>query len=143
MLRCKDTGALRYEMRTAFDDFYTFAAACKVPRIWTLAAPIDTWQRPIIAAIETGLSDARSEGYNTHVRALTKRAYCYHSPEALIARAMLTRGGLSGQVENPERGKGSPAHDVVNSGSRACLRRPRPSAVAGARNRRRKTFLLR
>jgi len=31
---------------------------------------------------------------NTHIRALTKRAYGYHSPEALIGMAMLTRGGL-------------------------------------------------
>ncbi len=31
---------------------------------------------------------------NTHIRALTKRAYGYHSPEAFIGMAMLTRGGL-------------------------------------------------
>ena len=40
------------------------------------------------------LSNARSEATNTHLRALTKRAYGYHSPEALIGMAMLTRGGL-------------------------------------------------
>ena len=38
---------------------------------------------------------------NTHIRALTKRAYGYHSPEALIAMAMLTRGGL--ELELPGR----------------------------------------
>ena len=36
-----------------------------------------------------------------HIRALTTRAYDYHSPEALIAMAMLTRGGL--QLELPGR----------------------------------------
>ena len=41
------------------------------------------------------LSNALSEATNTHIRALTKRAYGYHSPEALIAMAMLTRGGLT------------------------------------------------
>ncbi|HUO40354.1 MAG TPA: cupin domain-containing protein, partial [Mycobacterium sp.] len=31
---------------------------------------------------------------NTHLRALTKRAYGFHSPAALIAMALLTRSGL-------------------------------------------------
>jgi hypothetical protein len=35
-----------------------------------------------------------SEATNTHLRALTKRAYGFHSPDALIAMALLTRGGL-------------------------------------------------
>ena len=48
-----------------------------------------------------GVSNARSEATNTHIRALTKRAYGYHSPEALIAMAMLTRGGL--KLELPGR----------------------------------------
>ena len=48
-----------------------------------------------------GVSNARSEATNTHIRALTKRAYGYHSPEALIAMAMLTRGGLN--LELPGR----------------------------------------
>ena len=41
-----------------------------------------------------GVSNARSEATNTHIRALTKRACGYHSPEALIVKAILTRGGL-------------------------------------------------
>jgi hypothetical protein len=48
----------------------------------------------ILIAVEHGLSNARSEATNTHLRLLTRRAYGYHSPEALIAMAGLTRGGL-------------------------------------------------
>src|SRR6516165_7982504 len=44
--------------------------------------------------LDHGLSNARSEATNTHLRALTKRAYGFHSPDALIAMALLTRGGL-------------------------------------------------
>jgi hypothetical protein len=40
------------------------------------------------------LSNARSEATNTHVRLLTRIAYGFHSPEALIAMVELTRGGL-------------------------------------------------
>lgn len=39
-------------------------------------------------------SNARVEATNTHLRVLTRRAYGFHSPEALIAMAHLTRGGL-------------------------------------------------
>lgn len=80
MLHCKDTGALRYEMRAAFDEFYTFAAACKVPEIRTLATTVDTWQRPIIAAIETGLSNARSEGLNRIVKHIGRIAFGFRNP---------------------------------------------------------------
>jgi transposase len=40
------------------------------------------------------MSNARSEATNTRLRLLTRRACGHHSPEALIAMADLTRGGL-------------------------------------------------
>jgi len=45
-------------------------------------------------ALDSGLSNARVEATNTHLRVLTRRAYGYASPDALIAMANLTRGGL-------------------------------------------------
>ncbi len=80
VLHCKDTGALSYEMRAAFDEFYTFAAACKVPEVRTLAATIDTWQQPIIAAIDTGLSNAKSEGTNRIVKHIGRIAFGFRNP---------------------------------------------------------------
>jgi transposase len=59
-----------------------------------LAKTIKRYRSLILAAVEHGLSNARSEATNTHLRLLTRRAYGYHSPEALIAMADLTRGGL-------------------------------------------------
>jgi hypothetical protein len=40
------------------------------------------------------LSNARAEATNTHLRVLTRRAYGFHTPQALISMAMLTRGKL-------------------------------------------------
>jgi hypothetical protein len=40
------------------------------------------------------LSNARSESTNTHLRVLTRRAYGFRSPQALITMAMFTRSGL-------------------------------------------------
>jgi transposase len=54
-----------------------------------------TRQRPgIEAAIQHGLSNARTEAINTNIRLITRRAFGFHKPEALIALAMLTLGGL-------------------------------------------------
>jgi hypothetical protein len=51
--------------------------------------------RHTLLRIDSGSSrNTQSEVTNTHLRALTRWAYGLHSAEALIAMAMLTRGGL-------------------------------------------------
>ena len=64
------------------------------PEFAALARSIRRYRDLIWNTLDHGLSNARSEATNTHLRALTKRAYGFHSPDALIAMAMLTRGGL-------------------------------------------------
>ena len=59
-----------------------------------MAKTIKKYQTLILNAVEHGLSNARSEATNTHLRLLTRRAYGYHSPDALIALADPARGGL-------------------------------------------------
>jgi transposase len=44
--------------------------------------------------LDCGLSNARIEANNTHLRVLTRQGYGYRSADALIAIAMLKRGGL-------------------------------------------------
>ena len=53
----------------------------------TCAAPVPTTAHP-------GLTTCLVQATNTHLRLLTRRSYGFHSPEALIAMAFLTRGGL-------------------------------------------------
>ena len=50
----------------------------------TLARTIQRFQQLIWNTLRHNLSNALSEATNTHIRALTKRAYGYHSPEAPI-----------------------------------------------------------
>jgi transposase len=59
-----------------------------------LCRTIERYRPSIGNTLDHAVTNARSEATNTHIRALTKRAYGYHSPEALIGMAMLTRGGL-------------------------------------------------
>lgn len=81
VLSCTDRGGLRYEIRDALHRFYTFCAACRVPEIGKLAATISAWQEPMILAITSGLSNARSEGYNRIVKHVGRIAFGFRSPE--------------------------------------------------------------
>lgn len=72
----------------------SWARRCRIPEFVKLAATIGAYRPLIRNTLDHGLSNAKSEATNTHLRALTKRAYGFHSPDALIGMAMLTRGGL-------------------------------------------------
>lgn len=71
-----------------------WAKRSRLPGFVKLAKTIDRHRQLIWNTLEHELSNARVEATNTHLRALTRRAYGFHSPEALIAMAQLTRGGL-------------------------------------------------
>jgi transposase len=63
-----------------------------------VAATVQRYEQLIINAIEHGITNARVEATNTHLRVLTRRSYGFHTPESMIAMAMLTRGGLCPQL---------------------------------------------
>ena len=76
------------------DAWLAWARRCRLAPFVKLAKTI-TNQRPgIEAAIQHGLSNARIEQVNTQLRLITRRAYGFRTPEALIALAMLSLGGL-------------------------------------------------
>jgi transposase len=72
----------------------SWARRCRIPKFVTLAKTITRYLPLIHNTLDHGLGNALSEATNTHLRLLTHRAYGYHSPDALIAMANLTRGGL-------------------------------------------------
>jgi len=72
----------------------SWASHSKIPEFARLARTLRRFRDLIWNTLETGTTNARVEATNTHLRALTKRAYGFHGPEALIAMANLTRGGL-------------------------------------------------
>ena len=66
----------------------------RIPEFAALAKTIKRFLPLIHNTLNHGLGNALSEATNTHLRLLTRRAYGYHSAEALIAMANLTRGRL-------------------------------------------------
>ena len=59
-----------------------------------LARRITEQRERVEAAFTNGLSNARVEQINTHIRLIIRRGFGYHSPHAVIALAMLSLGGL-------------------------------------------------
>ena len=72
----------------------SWATRSQLPEFVALAKTIK-WFLPLIHnTLNHGVSNALSEATNTHLRLLTRRAYGYQGADALIAMAILTRGGL-------------------------------------------------
>jgi len=67
---------------------------CALEPFVKLAKTITKQHAGIVAAIKHGLSNARVEAINTQIRMITRRAFGFHSPAALIALAMLSLSGL-------------------------------------------------
>ncbi len=59
-----------------------------------LARRITEQRERVEAAFTNGLSNARVEQMNTQIRLIIRRGFGYHSPDAVIALAMLSLGGL-------------------------------------------------
>ena len=71
-----------------------WARRCRIPAFVELAKAIARHRADIQAALTQGLSNGRVEAVNTKIRLLTRVAFGFKSPEALIALAMLGLGGL-------------------------------------------------
>jgi transposase len=71
-----------------------WASHSQIPEMVALARTLRHFQDLIDNTLDHELSNARAEATNTHIRLLTRRAYRFHTPEALIAMIELTRGGL-------------------------------------------------
>jgi transposase len=71
-----------------------WARRCRIPAFVELAKAIVRHRADIQAALTQGLSNGRVEAVNTKIRLLTRVAFGFKSPQALIALAMLSLGGL-------------------------------------------------
>ncbi len=76
------------------DGWIKWARRCRLPAFVKLARTITDQRAGILAAIQHGLSNARIEQINTQIRLITRRAFGFHSPDALIALAMLKLADL-------------------------------------------------
>jgi transposase len=71
-----------------------WASRSRLPEMVDLARKLRRFQDLICNTLDHGVTSALAENTNTHISVLVRRAYGFHSPEALIAMIELTRGGL-------------------------------------------------
>ena len=87
----------------ALDKWVGWARRCRVPAFVKLQRSIVKHRIAILASIEHGLSNGRRQiTMNTKIRLMTRIAFGFKSPDALIAVAMLSLGGhklvLTGRI---------------------------------------------
>jgi len=76
------------------DAWLSWARRCRIAAFTKLARAVAAHREGIVAALLHGLSNARVESVNTKLRVLTRLAFGFRSPQALIGLAMLSVGGL-------------------------------------------------
>ena len=77
----------------ALERWLSWARRCPIPAVVRLTRRIRTVLDRIHATLDHGLSNALIESVNTKIRLLTRIAFGFRSPDALIALAMLSLGG--------------------------------------------------
>lgn len=75
------------------DRWIAWARRCRLAPFVRLARTLTEHWTGVAAALVYGLSNARIEAANTRIRLIARRAFGFHSPDALIALAKLTLGG--------------------------------------------------
>lgn len=76
------------------DHWLSWARRCRLKPFVRLAKTINAHRTGIHAALTHGLSNGRVESVNTKIRLLTRVAFGFRSPQALIALALLNLGGF-------------------------------------------------
>jgi len=82
------------EASRPLDGWLKWARRSRLPSFVKLARTITEQRARILAAIHHGLSNARIEQVNPQIRLIARRAFGFHTPEALIALAMLRLADL-------------------------------------------------
>lgn len=88
------------------DRWLAWAQRCRIDAFVKLAQSIRRHRTAIDETLTTGLTNALVESTNTKLRVIHRRAYGFHSPQAMIALGMLALGGLCpnlpGRPQSPE-----------------------------------------
>jgi transposase len=81
------------EVLHALCQFYERCAASGLPELERLATTVQTWWPQILAFIQTGITNAGSEGTNRVIKTIARDAYGFRNPvnQRLRTRCATTR----------------------------------------------------
>jgi transposase len=86
------------EAARLLDRFLAWAQRSRLPSFVKLSRTIRAHRAGILAALDLGINNGRSEGLNRRVRVLTSRAFGFHSANAVAAMIMLCCGPVQLQL---------------------------------------------
>lgn len=82
------------EGKYALSRWLSWASRCRIPEFTELGRKVRRHLESIHATLDHHLSNGLIESANTKIRVITRMAFGFHNPAALIALAMLTLGGI-------------------------------------------------
>lgn len=88
--------------REALEAWLSWASRSRLRPFVKAARTIRKYQEGILEYVRVRLTNGLAEGINNKIRVITRRAYGFHSPEALIAMIFLSCGGIQLQPTLPK-----------------------------------------
>ena len=92
-----------HEAAVLIDRFAAWAQRSRLESFVKLARTIREHRAGIVAALELGINNGRSEGLNRRVRSITSRAYGFHTAGAVAAMIMLCCGPVELHLPHDHR----------------------------------------
>jgi transposase len=80
LLALARTGASRGETAARLYRFYAWCAQADIDELTTLATTVETWWPAILTFLDTGITNARTEGLNRLVKQSKRSACGYRNP---------------------------------------------------------------
>lgn len=81
LLSAAHQGVDNSEIRRRLYRFYMWCADAKIPELTRLATTIEAWWPAVLAFVQTGLTNARTEGYNRLVKQVERVACGFRNTE--------------------------------------------------------------
>lgn len=91
------------EAAVLLDRWIAWAQRSRLASFVKLQRTIRKHRDGILAALDLGITNGRSEGLNRKVRSITSRAFGFHSADALAAMIMLCCGPIQLQLPHDNR----------------------------------------
>lgn len=89
LLGCAARGGQPTDIAHRLDRFYRWCATADVPEVTTLAETIDTWWPAVLAFLQTGITNARTEGTNRLVKQVLRGACGFRNSRNYRTRVRL------------------------------------------------------
>ena len=99
LLACAREHADRHVIRARLHDFFAWCADTDIPEVHRLANTVDAWWPETLLFLQTGLTNARTEGINRLAKDVGRRACGFRNPRNHRRRVRLvcTRRHRRGQ----------------------------------------------